>query len=144
MKTVRWYDSIGWRNAHKKERKQHMAESAAILDIEKRVEHGYAENDGTKIHYASLGSGPLIVMIHGFPDFWYTWRHQMAVLSEQFQTVAIDQRGYNLSDKPRGGENYRLRHLMSDVAAVIRHLGRERAIIMGHDWGGAEIGRASW
>ena len=61
----------------------------------------------------------------------------MAVLSEQFQTVAIDQRGYNLSDKPQGGENYRLRLLVSDVAAVIRHLGRERAIIMGHDWGGA-------
>ncbi|GHO94387.1 epoxide hydrolase [Reticulibacter mediterranei] len=114
-----------------------MAESAAILDIEKRVEHGYAENDGVKIHYASLGRGPLIVMIHGFPDFWYTWRHQMAILSEQFQTVAIDQRGYNLSDRPQGGENYRMRHLVSDVAAVIRHLGREQAIIMGHDWGGA-------
>jgi pimeloyl-ACP methyl ester carboxylesterase len=114
-----------------------MAESSAILDIEKRVEHGYAENDGVKIHYASLGTGPLIVMIHGFPDFWYTWRHQMAALSEQFQTVAIDQRGYNLSDRPQGGENYRMRHLVSDVAAVIRHLGRERAIIMGHDWGGA-------
>jgi epoxide hydrolase 4 len=114
-----------------------MADSSAILDIEKRVEHGYAENEGVKIHYASLGSGPLIVMIHGFPDFWYTWRHQMAVLSEQFQTVAIDQRGYNLSDRPQGGENYRMRYLVSDVAAVIRHLGKERAIIMGHDWGGA-------
>jgi pimeloyl-ACP methyl ester carboxylesterase len=114
-----------------------MAESSTILDIEKRVEYGYAENDGVKIHYASLGTGPLIVMIHGFPDFWYTWRHQMAALSEQFQTVAIDQRGYNLSDRPQGGENYRMRHLVSDVAAVIRHLGRERAIIMGHDWGGA-------
>src|SRR4051812_27900866 len=114
-----------------------MAESTATLDIEKRVEHGYAENDGVKIHYASLGAGPLIVMIHGFPDFWYTWRYQMAALSEQFQTVAIDQRGYNLSDRPQGGENYAMQHLVSDVAAVIRHLGRERAIIMGHDWGGA-------
>jgi pimeloyl-ACP methyl ester carboxylesterase len=101
------------------------------------VEHGYADNNGVKIHYASLGSGPLILMIHGFPDFWYTWRYQMAALSEHYQVVAIDQRGYNLSDKPKGSENYRLSHLVSDVTAVIRHLGREQAIIMGHDWGGA-------
>ncbi len=108
-----------------------------IVDIEKRVEHGYAENNGVNIHYASLGTGPLVVMIHGFPDFWYTWRHQMAILSEQFQTVAIDQRGYNLSDKPKGGENYAMRQLVGDVVAVIRHLGKEQAIIVGHDWGGA-------
>ena len=59
-----------------------------------------------KIHYASLGSGPLVVMIHGFPDFWYSWRHQMAALADRYQVVAIDQRGYNLSDKPKGVENY--------------------------------------
>jgi pimeloyl-ACP methyl ester carboxylesterase len=108
-----------------------------IIDIEKRVEHGYAENNGVNIHYASLGTGPLVVMIHGFPDFWYTWRHQMAILSEQFQTVAINQRGYNLSNKPKGGENYAMRHLVGDVVAVIRHLGKGQAIIVGHDWGGA-------
>ena len=75
-------------------------------------------------------------MIHGFPDFWYSWRHQMAALSGQFQVVAIDQRGYNLSDKPKGVESYDMRLLVGDVAAVIRHLGRERATIVGHDWGG--------
>jgi pimeloyl-ACP methyl ester carboxylesterase len=89
-----------------------------------------------KIHYASLGEGPLVVMIHGFPDFWYTWRHQMDALSGQFQVVAIDQRGYNLSDKPKGVENYDMRLLVGDVAAVIRSLGRDRATIVGHDWGG--------
>ena len=89
-----------------------------------------------KIHYASLGEGPLVVMIHGFPDFWYSWRHQMEALSGQFQVVAIDQRGYNLSDKPKGVENYDMRLLVGDVAAVIRHLGRDRATIVGHDWGG--------
>src|SRR6266436_8504007 len=68
--------------------------SRADSDLEKRVEHGYADSNGVKIHYASLGKGPLIVMIHGFPDFWYTWRNQMAELSSQFQTVAIDRRGY--------------------------------------------------
>ena len=75
--------------------------AALAADIDTRVEHGYADSNGVKIHYASLGKGPLIVMIHGFPDFWYTWRNQMAELSSQFQTVAIDMRGYNLSDKPR-------------------------------------------
>jgi pimeloyl-ACP methyl ester carboxylesterase len=106
-------------------------------DVFDRVTHGYAVSEGgVKIHYASLGKGPLVVMIHGFPDFWYSWRHQMEALSGSFQVVAIDQRGYNLSDKPKGVESYDMRLLVGDVAAVIRHLGRERATIVGHDWGG--------
>jgi pimeloyl-ACP methyl ester carboxylesterase len=111
---------------------------AGQADVFDRVTHGYAASEaGVKIHYASLGKGPLVVMIHGFPDFWYSWRHQMAALSERFQVVAIDQRGYNLSDKPQGVESYDMRLLVADVAAVIRHLGRDRATIVGHDWGGA-------
>src|ERR1043165_3652666 len=106
-------------------------------DVFDRVKHGYATSEGgVKIHYASLGEGPLVVMIHGFPDFWYSWRHQMAALSDKFQVVAIDQRGYNLSDKPKGVENYDVRLLVGDVAAVVRHLGRDKATIVGHDWGG--------
>src|SRR5262245_33510792 len=106
-------------------------------DLFDRVKHGYAVSDaGVKIHYATLGEGPLIVMIHGFPDFWYSWRHQMAALADRFQVVAIDQRGYNLSDKPKGVENYDMRLLVGDVASVIKHLGRDRATIVGHDWGG--------
>ncbi len=105
-------------------------------DIESRVQHGYADSNGVKIHYASLGSGPLVVMIHGFPDFWYTWRDQMEALSDKFRCVAIDQRGYNLSDKPKGVENYDVRLLVGDVAAVIKALGQQKAIIVGHDWGG--------
>lgn len=105
--------------------------------LDDRVTHGYAENQGVKIHYVTLGRGPLVVMIHGFPDFWYSWRHQMEGLADRFQVAAIDQRGYNQSDKPKGEENYDLAHLVSDVVAVIRHLGREKAIIVGHDWGGA-------
>ncbi|MCC6394642.1 MAG: alpha/beta hydrolase [Bryobacterales bacterium] len=106
-------------------------------DLFQRVENGYAENNGVKIHYASLGRGPLVVMIHGFPDFWYSWRHQMEGLSTQFQVAAIDQRGYNLSDKPKGVENYDMTLLVSDVIAVIRRLGKDNAIVAGHDWGGA-------
>jgi pimeloyl-ACP methyl ester carboxylesterase len=106
-------------------------------DVFDRVTHGFATSQGgVKIHYATLGQGPLVVMIHGFPDFWYSWRHQMAALSDKFQVVAIDQRGYNLSDKPKGVENYDMQLLVGDVAAVIKHLGRDRATIVGHDWGG--------
>jgi len=113
-----------------------LALTASAADIEDRVKHGYADSSGVKIHYASVGSGPLIVMIHGFPDFWYTWRRQMEALADSYQCVAIDQRGYNLSDKPKGVDNYRLPLLVGDVVAVIKALGKDKAIIVGHDWGG--------
>jgi pimeloyl-ACP methyl ester carboxylesterase len=106
-------------------------------DVFDRVKHGYATSEGgVKIHYASLGEGPLVVMIHGFPDFWYSWRHQMAALADHYQVVAIDQRGYNLSDKPKGVESYDMRLLVGDVVAVIKSLGKDKATIVGHDWGG--------
>ena len=110
--------------------------AAQAAGIDAAVKHGYADSNGVKIHYATLGSGPLMVMIHGFPDFWYSWRDQMQALSDTYQCVAIDQRGYNLSDKPKGVENYDMRLLVGDVAAVVKSLGRDKAIIVGHDWGG--------
>lgn len=118
-----------------------MKEKSALkvgdADLEARVEHGYADNNGVKIHHASLGKGPLIVMLHGFPDYWYTWRHQMEALAPDYQVVAPDLRGYNLSDRPKGVDNYDMRLLVGDVRAVIHSLRREKAIIVGHDWGGA-------
>jgi pimeloyl-ACP methyl ester carboxylesterase len=110
--------------------------AARASDIESRVEQGYVDSNGVKIHYATLGQGPLIVMIHGFPEFWYTWRSQMEGLADKYQTVAIDLRGYNLSDKPEGVENYDMRLLVGDVIAVIKHFGKEKAIVVGHEWGG--------
>jgi pimeloyl-ACP methyl ester carboxylesterase len=101
------------------------------------VEHRYVDNDGVRIHYAALGEGPLVVMLHGFPDYWYTWHRQMDALSATYRVAAPDLRGYNLSDKPKGIENYGMRALLGDVAAVIRSEGRESAIVVGHDWGGA-------
>ncbi len=97
-----------------------MASEGNLLE---RVQHGYAENNRVKIHYVTLGQGPLVVMIHGFPDFWYTSRHQIEGLSDQFQVVAVDLRGYNDSDKPKGVESYAMPVLASDIVAVIRHLG---------------------
>lgn len=110
--------------------------NSASAQIWDEVEHGYADNNGVKIHYATVGEGPLVVMVHGFPDFWYTWRHQMEGLKDNFKVVAIDQRGYNLSDKPEGEENYNMRYLIGDIAAVINHFGEEKATVVGHDWGG--------
>ena len=110
--------------------------SAVAQDLYERVEHHYVENNGVRIHYASLGQGPLVGMIHGFPDFWYTWRHQMAGLSSEYRVVAVDLRGYNLSDKPDGVDAYALPNHIADVAAVIRDTGEDSAVIVGHDWGG--------
>jgi len=106
-------------------------------DVWGKVEHGYVDNNGVKIHYAEIGEGPLVVMVHGFPDFWYSWRYQMAELSKDYKCVAIDNRGYNKSGQPEGDENYAMPLLVSDVAAVIKHFGEEKAIVAGHDWGGA-------
>ena len=111
--------------------------TAAASDIYDRVEHGYADSDGVTIHYVSLGEGPLVVMIHGFPDFWYTWRDQMEALSSDFRVVAVDLRGYNKSDKPDGVAAYAMPNHIADIAAVIKDTGSESAAIVGHDWGGA-------
>jgi pimeloyl-ACP methyl ester carboxylesterase len=107
-------------------------------DVWDQVEHKYADSNGIKIHYAALGQGPLVVMIHGFPDFWYSWRKQMRALADEgYRTAAVDLRGYNLSDKPKGVENYAMPLLVGDIAAVVKAEKVERAVIVGHDWGGS-------
>ncbi len=110
---------------------------ADSLALEDKAEHRYANNNGVKIHYALYGSGPLVVFLHGFPDYWLTWRHQMLALAKSFRAAALDMRGYNLSDKPKGVENYNINRLVDDAAAVIAAEGEKSAVIVGHDWGGA-------
>ena len=102
------------------------------------AEDGFVDSDGVKIHYVSLGKkeDPLLVMVHGFPDFWYSWRAQMPALAKNFHVVAIDQRGYNLSGQPEGIENYKTDKLVGDLLAVVKHFGPGKAVIVGHDWGG--------
>src|SRR5580765_3055021 len=95
---------------------------------------------GIRLHVATAGpvEGPLVVLLHGFPEFWYGWRHQIAPLAEAgFRVVAPDLRGYNLSSKPRGRAAYSLPELARDVAELIAERGAARACIAGHDWGGA-------
>lgn len=113
---------------------------AASLDIDQRATSHFASANGVRIHYAAIGpeQGPLVVMIHGFPDFWYSWRSQMDALAQAgYRCAAMDLRGYNKSDQPAGMEHYDMRLLVGDVLAVIRANGREKAIVMAHDWGGA-------
>src|SRR5947209_1479347 len=91
--------------------------------------------NGIRMHYVMQGEGPLIVLLHGFPEFWYSWRFQIPFLAEHgYQVVAPDLRGYNDTDKPRWG--YDVRTLTRDIEGLIKGLGHERAIIVGHDWGG--------
>ena len=99
-------------------------------------EHRWCHGDGVRLHCAAAGDGPLIVFVHGFPEFWYAWRRLLVEFARDHLAVAYDQRGYNLSGKPEGIENYRSSHLVADLAAVIREFGHERAIVVGHDWGG--------
>ena len=112
--------------------------AAQAQDITARVENGYADSGGVRIHYVTLGNpkDPPVLLIHGFPDYWYSWRALMADLARDHYTIAIDQRGYNLSDKPADERNYQLKDRVGDVAAVLKQAGLAKATIVGHDWGG--------
>ena len=98
-------------------------------------EHRFVETNGVRLHCVVQGQGKLMILLHGFPEFWYSWRHQIPVMAKYFRVVAPDMRGYNESDKPEGVENYRLDILVEDVMGLIKAFGEERAIIVGHDWG---------
>lgn len=101
------------------------------------VHHRFAVVNGVRLHYVEAGAGPLVVLLHGFPDFWYSWRYQIPALAAAgFRVIAPDLRGYNLSAKPPGVRSYRIESLVGDVAALIRHAGERRAAVAGHDWGG--------
>jgi pimeloyl-ACP methyl ester carboxylesterase len=97
----------------------------------------HAELPGVRLHYVTAGTGPLVILLHGFPELWYAWRKQIPALAQAgYRVVAPDMRGYNLSGKPRGISSYGARILVEDVAHLIRACGEERAHIVGHDWGG--------
>ncbi|MEQ9412531.1 MAG: alpha/beta hydrolase [Cyclobacteriaceae bacterium] len=97
----------------------------------------YVNNEGVKIHYVSKGDGPTLVFLHGFPDFWFTWKYQMDKLSEDYKVIGIDLRAYNESEGPSEVEDYQMTKLMSDVLAVIKDNGADKVTLVGNDWGGA-------
>jgi pimeloyl-ACP methyl ester carboxylesterase len=101
------------------------------------IEHRFAEVNGVRLHYACAGGGRLILFVHGFPEFWYAWRKQLTEFGEDYLAVAPDMRGYNRSTKPQELEQYQSKHLVADLIALARHLGREKFTLVAHDWGGA-------
>jgi pimeloyl-ACP methyl ester carboxylesterase len=101
------------------------------------LEEGWVDAGGIRIHHVGAGQGPLVLFLHGFPEYWYTWRHQLPDLARHRHAVAIDLRGYHRSDRPGRRTDYRMSHLVADVAAVVDALGDGRATLVGHDWGGA-------
>lgn len=104
----------------------------------KEITFDYAQIGGVRLHYAKAGDGEkLVVLLHGFPEFWYSWRHQIQALADEYTVVAPDLRGYNLSDKPPHVEDYKMSKLVDDVTGLIRYFGREKAAVVGHDWGAA-------
>ena len=111
----------------------------AVNDMDVHAERTMLPGDGVELHTVLAGpeEGRLVVLLHGFPDCWYGWHHQIPALAGAGYRVAVpDQRGYNLSERPAGIEAYKVDNLTADVVSLIRALGRERAIVVGHDWGG--------
>lgn len=101
------------------------------------MEHKYAEVNGVKLHYVCSGSGKLMLFLHGFPEFWYEWKNQLAEFGQDYFAVAPDMRGYNLSDKPESLADYQVDVLVDDVKALADHLGYSKFTLIAHDWGGA-------
>jgi pimeloyl-ACP methyl ester carboxylesterase len=98
---------------------------------------GFIETNGVRLHYVTQGSGPLMLFLHGFPDFWFSWRHQIPEFAIDHRVVALDMRGYNDSEKPPARSAYGIDQLVGDVAGVIETMGGGKATLVGHDWGGA-------
>jgi pimeloyl-ACP methyl ester carboxylesterase len=101
------------------------------------LEHRYVRTNGVRLHCVVAGDGPLVLLLHGFPECWYSWRHQIDALAPRFRVVAPDLRGYNESEKPAGVAAYAMSELVADVEGLVRAFGEREAAIVGHDWGGA-------
>ncbi len=110
-----------------------MAESNKVPKLKDQ----YAEVNGVKLHYVSAGKGPLIIFLHGFPEFWYEWKNQLEEFGKDHLAVAPDMRGYNLSSKPEPLDQYQVKYMVEDVRALAEHLGHKKFILVAHDWGGA-------
>jgi pimeloyl-ACP methyl ester carboxylesterase len=102
----------------------------------KQPSHRTVGVNGLHIHLAEQGTGPLVLLCHGFPESWYSWRHQLSALAEAgYRAVAVDMRGYGGTDRPSEIDQYTLFHLIGDMVGLLGPLGAEQAVIAGHDWG---------
>lgn len=101
------------------------------------MEHHYADVNSVRLHYVKDGHGPLMILLHGFPEFWYAWRKLIPEFAKDHLVVAPDMRGYNLSAKPAGVAQYGIQFLIEDIRALAEHLGYKKFTLVGHDWGGS-------
>ncbi|MDY6836091.1 MAG: alpha/beta hydrolase, partial [Chloroflexota bacterium] len=100
------------------------------------VSHRFVKTNGINMHIAEQGVGPLVILCHGFPEGWYSWRHQLPAIAEAgFHAVAPDQRGYGQTDQPESIEDYDIFQLTGDIVGLVHTLGEEQAVVIGHDWG---------
>jgi len=99
--------------------------------------HEYADVNGVRLHYVTAGKGKLIMFVHGFPEFWYEWKNQLAEFGRDYQAVAPDMRGYNLSSKPAELDKYQVKYMVEDLRQLAEKLGHKKFILVAHDWGGA-------
>ena len=113
--------------------------TAALLPLsaqDNELHHRFAQVNGIKMHYAEQGHGPLVILVHGFPESWYSWRHQLPALAAAgFHVVAPDMRGYGQTEAPPEIASYTIMHLVGDVTGLVTMLGEKQAIIVGDDWG---------
>src|SRR5208282_2657836 len=114
------------------------AAAASKTERKPALKHEYAEVNGVRLHYVSAGKGPLILFLHGFPEFWYEWKNQLAEFAKGHQAVAPDMRGYNLSEKPTELDQYKMVTLVEDIRALADRLSHHKKfVLVAHDWGGA-------
>ncbi|XP_050362655.1 epoxide hydrolase 3-like [Nymphalis io] len=113
-------------------------EPPANLTDPKYGVHKYIKVNDIKLHYVESGdtSKPLMLFLHGFPEFWYSWRHQIVHFNKDYRVVAVDMRGYGDSEKPEGVSSYKMEYIVDDIKELIRALGHEKCILVSHDWGG--------
>lgn len=111
---------------------------AEALAPQSEMKSAFAEVNGIKLHYMESGKGKIILFLHGFPEFWYAWKNQVGEFGKDMRAVAVDMRGYNLSDKPEKVDDYSISKLVEDVRALIDKLDKgKKVVLVGHDWGGA-------
>jgi pimeloyl-ACP methyl ester carboxylesterase len=114
-----------------------MSEVSLSPEVSARLgpwQHGYARTNGIQLHYVTQGVGEVVLLLHGFPEFWYSWRYQIPALAQKFRVVVPDLRGYNDSDKPASG--YDIDTLTQDLRGLLEHFGSEKVSLVAHDWGG--------
>lgn len=107
-----------------------------MVEHEKKFRHDFAEVNDIRLHYVSCGRGRLILFLHGFPEFWAAWEHQLIAFGRDYHSVAVDLRGYNLSSKPQDPRRYHIKELTEDIRALVDHLGHKTMTLVAHDWGG--------